>query len=212
MLLQVNTTNCFHYKRNCVYVYKDKIVELAPRWFATTCDNDDDDWNYENEQEQQQTEPTQDQFPTTTENIPTTINDSRNPSHIRSSATGASLNAVNTEIASVTTAMKQHSLASTNYILGTFSRLLIYALEQLLKKFDLCRITTTGVYVTKLELRTANINPFLIRKIYITPSSILYEGPYREEKCVVTRTFVEHQDRFLRVTFRDEGMIIYLTK
>ena len=66
----------------------------------------------------------------------------------------------------------------------------------------------TEVYVTKLELRTAKVNPFLIRKIYITPSTILYEGPYREEKCAVTRQFEEHQDRFLRVTFRDEGEIL----
>jgi hypothetical protein len=190
-------------ERNCVYVYIDKIVEFAPRWFGNTCDNEDEDWDIENEQEQhqQQVEPEGNR-----------IDDSLNLPHIRSSATGVPLNAANTQIASMTTAMKKHSLTSTNYILGTFSRLLIYALEQLLKKYELCRITPTGVYATKLELRTANINPFLIRKIYITPATILYEGPYREEKCAVTREFVEHQDRFLRVTFRDEGMIVDLTK
>ena len=82
----------------------------------------------------------------------------------------------------------------------------MHALEQLLSKYELCRIPVTGVFVTKLELRTANINASLIRKIYITPSTVLYEGPYREEKCAVTRHFEKHQDRFLRVAFRDEGL------
>ena len=197
---------------NYVCLLIDKIVEFAPRWFARTCDNEDEDWDNENEQEQQQAEPEEDNLPTTTEDVPTTTNDSSISSHIRSSATGVSINTGNTKIASITTAMARHSLGSTKHHLGTFSRLLISALEQLLKKFQLYKTTKPKVYVTKLELRTANVNPFLIRKIYITPSTVLYEGPYREEKCAVTREYVEHQDRFLRVTFRDEGKILVLTK
>jgi len=151
-------------------------------------------------------------LPTNIEDVPTTTNDSFPSAHIRSSATGASVNTENTRIASITTAMARHSLVSRKHHLGTFSRLLIFALEQLLKKFQLYRTTTPKVYVTKLELRIADVNPFLIRKIYITPSTVLYEGPYREEKCAVTRHYVDHQDRFLRVTFRDEGTILVLTK
>ncbi|CAF2744395.1 unnamed protein product [Rotaria sp. Silwood2] len=64
--------------------------------------------------------------------------------------------------------------------------------------------TKNGIILTKLELRTAKNDSLLTRKIYITPSSILYEGPYCEEKCVVTRQYVQYQDRFLRVAFRDE--------
>ncbi len=190
----------------------DKIVELAPRWFARTCDNDDEDWDIANEQEQQQAEQEEDNLSTNIEDVPTTNNNSSICPHIRSSATGASINTENTTIASITTAMARHSLVSRKHHLGTFSRLLIFALEQLLKKFKLDRTATPKVYVTKLEFRTANVNPFLIRKIYITPSTVLYEGPYREEKCAVTRHYVDHQDRFLRVTFRDEGKILVLTK
>jgi hypothetical protein len=200
---------------NYTRVLIDKIVEFAPRWFAATCDNADEDWDNENkqeEQQQQQAEPEEDRLPITTEDIPTTIDDSSISSHIRSSATGASINKADARIASITTSMTRLSLQSVKHHLGTFSRLLISALEQLLKTYQLYRTTTSRVYVTKLELRTASVNPFLIRKIYITPSTILYEGPYREEKCAVTREYVEHQDRFLRVTFRDEGKILDLTK
>ena len=91
--------------------------------------------------------------------------------------------------------------------LGIFSCLLRFVLKKSLQKYELRRTKTTGVFLTKLELRNVNANPFLIRKVYITPSNILHEGPYREEKCAVTREFVKYQDRFLRVTFRDEGKI-----
>ncbi len=133
--------------------------------------------------------------------MPITTDDSSFSPHIRSSATGASINTADTNIASMT----RNSLWRSKHHLGTFSRLLIYARKQLVKNHQLCRSNTSGVYVTKLELRTGNVNSFLIRKIYITPSTVLYEGPYREEKCAVTRHFEEYQDRFLRVTFRDEG-------
>lgn len=103
--------------------------------------------------------------------------------------------------------MKYHSLAPSRSHLGTFSRLLLYSLEQLVKKCQLRSLRRSGLYVTKLELHTPNVNSFLTRKVYITPSTVLYEGPYREEKCAVTRQYEEHQDRFLRVTFRDEGKI-----
>jgi hypothetical protein len=79
------------------------------------------------------------------------------------------------------------------------------ALEQLRNKHELRWVTDGGVYVTKHELHSINFNLSLIRKVYITPSTILYEGPYQEEKCLVTRHFAQEQDGFLRVSFRDEG-------
>lgn len=145
-------------------------------------------------------------MPTAFDDVTTTTVDSTVSRHVRSSATGVVVNTANTEIASHTTAMIRHTLPSKKLHLGTFSRLLICALDQLLIKKQLY-ITKTKprMYITKLERRTADENPFFIRKIYITPSTIFYEGPYREETCAVTREYIEYQDRFLRVTFRDEG-------
>ena len=139
------------------------------------------------------------------EDVPSVMADSNNISHVRSSATGAYINSEDTQIPSLTAAMKKYSLGFSKHHLGTFSRLLLCALDQLLKKYQLRTLRSSGVYVTKLELRTPNVNSFLIRKIYITPSTVLYEGPYREEKCAITRQYEKYQDRFLRVTFRDEG-------
>ncbi|CAF3656841.1 unnamed protein product [Rotaria sordida] len=180
----------------------DKIVGFAPRWFATTCENEDEDWN--NENEEQQVEQEENQLPISTEDLCNDTNNLSISQHIRSCTTGKFINTADTEIASRVTFMTKPPLIITKRHIGTFSRLLISAFEQLLKKYELCRTQTTGIYVTKLELRTANAEPFLIRKIYITPSTVLYEGPYREEKCAVTRHYVQHQNRFLRITFRDE--------
>ncbi|CAF4541298.1 unnamed protein product, partial [Rotaria sp. Silwood2] len=187
---------------NTLIALTDKIVEFAPRWFATTCDNEDEDWN--NENEEQQVEQEENQVPTTTEDLSNSTENSFISQHIRSCTTGRFINTTNTERISITSATAKHLFVQTKHHPGTFSRLLICALEQLLKKYELCRTKTTEIYATKLELRTANVEPFLIRKIYITPSTVLYEGPYREEKCAVTRYFVQHQNRFLRVAFRDE--------
>jgi hypothetical protein len=121
------------------------------------------------------------------------------------SSTGASVNVSYDEQILITTNMTKLSKLAKEHQLGIFSRLLLFALTGLMKKHELRRITTTGMYVTKHESRTFKAIPFLIRKIYITPSTIFYEGPYREEKCAVTRHFEKQQDRFLRVTFRDEG-------
>ena len=61
------------------------------------------------------------------------------------------------------------------------------------------------IFVTRHELYPINPNVALIRKVYITPSTVLYEGPYQEEKCSVMRHFASVQNGFLRITFRDEG-------
>ena len=88
--------------------------------------------------------------------------------------------------------------------LGSLSRLLLLAIDELKRCHELV-LTTDKIYVTKHELRMEKTDLFLIRKIYITPSSFLYEGPYREEKCRVTRQYENEQDCFLRISFRDEG-------
>ena len=175
----------------------DKIIEFAPRWLHDTCDHEDEVWD-ENELSQlTEEQPSATNVP---EDIPTNTEDVS--SVVLNSAIGTSIDATNTEptftINNINRSVhKQH--------LGCLSRFLILALKKLQKKHELRQTTIGGVYVTKHELHTINLNPFLIRKVYITPSTILYEGPYREEKCLVTRHFEQQQEGFLRVTFRDEG-------
>jgi hypothetical protein len=133
------------------------------------------------------------------------------PVHLRSSS-GESIKVTSATTVSITTNMARLSSTAKEHHLGTLSRLLLFALNELCGKHELRRESTTGMYITKHELRIAKTNPSLIRKIYITPSNILYEGPFSEEKCAVTREFVHCHDRFLRVSFRDEGeqtVIIY---
>jgi hypothetical protein len=91
--------------------------------------------------------------------------------------------------------------------LGTFSRLLLFALKRLREKHEVHCEPHSRTYVTKHELRSAPSRPFLMRKIYITPSTIFYEGPYQEEKCAAIRLYENEQDQFLRVSFRDEGKL-----
>ncbi|CAF1184734.1 unnamed protein product [Rotaria sordida] len=175
---------------NTLVALTDKIFEFALLWCAKTCDKEDDDWNNQNESEENQL-PDMDDLPITDDDFFISKN-------IRFAATGGFINA---EIASKMTTME--SLGLEKYPGGRLSRLFNLAFEKLLKNYELCR-TASGIVLTRLELRTAKNDSFLTRKIYITPSTILYEGPYYEEKCAVTREYVQYQDRFLRVTFRDE--------
>jgi hypothetical protein len=185
---------------NFNYIFQDKIVEQAPRWFSATCDNDDEDWDNENVEAQ----PEETNMSTIAENISSVNNESSIFVQLRSSS-GAPTKVISPETNSITTNMAKLSFVAKEHHLGTLSRLLLFALNELRGKHELRRETTTGMYATKHELRIAKTNPSLIRKIYITPSNILYEGPFNEEKCAVTRAFVKCQDRFLRVSFRDEG-------
>lgn len=121
------------------------------------------------------------------------------------SSTGASITVSNQDQIEFTTDQSKLTKLTQKHHLGIASRLFIFALAELLKKKQLRRISPSGMYITKQEARSPQTNSNLVRKIYITPSTIFYEGPYREEKCAVTRHFEEYQDRFLRVTFRDEG-------
>jgi hypothetical protein len=121
------------------------------------------------------------------------------------SAIDISIEATNTEKVFPTDNNIRFRVPRQRYHLKHLSHLLIVALEQLRNKHELRQTSIGGVYVTKHELHTINDNLSLGRKVYITPSTILYEGPYQEEKCLVTRHFAEQQDGFLRVIFRDEG-------
>ncbi|CAM2712695.1 unnamed protein product [Rotaria socialis] len=187
---------------NTLIALTDEIAEIAPQLFATVCDNEDEDWHNENEHGRSKLELKKTQMRITIKKPST--DDPFISEYIRSCTTGELINDKDADIASLKTVMKKRSLPSKGYHTGIFGRLINFALKELLKKSEIYQTNTTKIYVTKLELRTINDNPFVMRKIYITPSTILYEGPYHEEKCVVTRQFVQHQDRFLRVTFRDE--------
>ena len=87
---------------------------------------------------------------------------------------------------------------------GVFSRLLMFALHELHKTMQIRTEETTEIYVTTKEIYPKKQTP-LVRKVFVTPSMIVYEGPYNEEQSAVTRHFSEYHDRFLRLAFRDEG-------
>ena len=172
-------------------------MELAPRWLSGICDDDTANWNEEEQAEATETAE-QEQW----QNIAHPTFDGRNRGIHVHSATGQSFR-VSANGPDVVAARNLPSMAD----LGTFSRLLAFSLRELKEKHELRTDPNSGLFVTKHELRSANSKPSLIRKIYITPSTITYEGPYREEKCAVMRQYEEQQDQFLRVSFRDEGEI-----
>jgi len=96
--------------------------------------------------------------------------------------------------------------SGTGYF-GSLSRFLCLALDELHRKPQVQQ-TREGSYMMKHELRRVKTNTTShIRKVSITPSSIYYEGPQSEEYCAVTRHFIQFEDRFLRISFRDEGKL-----
>ncbi|CAF1664186.1 unnamed protein product, partial [Adineta ricciae] len=168
----------------------NKIIEFAPRWLHYFCDNEDQEEEEEEEEEVERT--------STTASIPMEVDF---PSFDILLATGSLVNMTSTEPLCLTGAMVR-SIRKDE--LGYPSRFLVIALNELRRKHELRRNSDSGIYVTKHELHKINKNSFFIRKIYITPCTILYEGPYREERCPVTRKFAREQEGFLRVSFRDE--------
>ena len=135
------------------------------------------------------------------------VNVANLPPHLISSAIGTWINASDTESVFSTDIIRQFNALGRNHRLRYYhlSSFLKRALIELGKKHELRRTIDKRLYVTKHESYSVHANSSLVRKVYITPSTILYEGPYQEEKCVVTRHYVREQDRFLRVNFRDEG-------
>ncbi|CAF1163510.1 unnamed protein product [Rotaria sordida] len=177
----------------------DKIVEFAPRWLHETCDHEDGNWD-----EDEQAKRGEDQSTVTRIAENECIDSDDVPSVIIHSAIGTSIDATNTEQIFLTNNINRLNVLVQKHRLGYLSRFLILALKQLQNKHELRQTTDGGIFVTKHELHTIHSSSSFIRKVYITPSTILYEGPYREEKCLVTRHFEKQQDRFLRVSFRDE--------
>jgi hypothetical protein len=175
-------------------------VQFAPRWLHQTCENEDEDWG-----EDEQVRHTENQ-PIASNTIENTSSDVHNSSSfVVQLATGKSIDTWNTEPILSANNITRLIASIDGQHLGYLSRFLILALRQLLKKHELRQTTIDGVCVTKHELYSSNFNSFLIRKVYITPSTILYEGPYQEEKCLVTRHYTHVQDGFMRISFRDEG-------
>lgn len=96
--------------------------------------------------------------------------------------------------------------------LGVFSQLLLHALTVLRRRRELRRDLINNFCLIRNELRSNNQRTLLTRKVYITPSTIVYEGPYYEEKCAVTRMYKDNHDQFLRVIFRDERKTMITTQ
>jgi hypothetical protein len=177
------------------FFFVDKIIEFAAQWISTS-DYVEEDWDREEEEEEEN--PSSLQTSMITMAIPqenTTCSNSMNVER-----------AVTSKISQITL---DRQLLSTRG-LGSLSRLLLLAINELKQRHELV-LTTDKKYVTKHEWKMEKTDAFLIRKIYITPSSFLYEGPYREEKCLVTRQFENEQDCFLRISFRDEGKHSFLS-
>ena len=172
----------------------DKIVGFAPLWQSTSDNPDDEDWDEEQDDSSAVEEP---ECETRTYDLPKAL----------LSATGKPLHpAAPTTITVQLGRMNISDLhrSGTGYF-GSLSRFLCLALDELNQKHQLDQ-TETGAYMMKHEPRRVKSSAIShIRKVSITPSSIYYEGPQAEEYCAVTRRFIEFEDRFLRISFRDEG-------
>ena len=188
------------YERSKMTFCIDKIIEFAPRWLHDTCDNEDEDWD---EDDSSQTIEQGSTMNDVVENAPNSV-DHLSPITVPS-AIGSLIDATNTVPAFSLDNKIRFQSQTQRCRLGCLSRFLILALNQLQQKNALRRTTIDGVFVTRHELYPVHPNVSLIRKVYITPATVLYEGPYREEKCSVTRYFASEEDGFLRVTFCDEG-------
>ncbi|UJR19685.1 hypothetical protein I4U23_022819 [Adineta vaga] len=159
----------------------DKIIEFAAAWLSICGDDDDEDSTEEKPEAQ------------------TSVNTSISFPSRRSESTDLS-NMTTVKMSQMMLSRLPSSASSP----GLLSHLLLRAIKEL-KRYHEIVVNSDNVYITKNELILNKADSFLIRKIYITPPSFLYEGPYREEKCRVTRQFESEQDCFLRVSFRDEN-------
>lgn len=176
-----------------------KIIEYAPRWLQKTCENEND-WG-----EDEQSPLTESQSVVTDETENSISIDDNSPQIFVQSAMGVEINATETEAVFPIDNISRLNIKGQEGYLGHLSWFLKRAIRQLKEKHELRRTPVDRIIVTKHELYFNHPNSMLIRKIYITPSTLLYEGPYHEEKCFVTRRFTHVQDGFLRVCFRDEG-------
>jgi hypothetical protein len=167
----------------------DKIIEFAHLWQPTSEKANGEDWNDDEEEEDASTIQSY---------------DASRPLY---SATGKPLNTGSSSSISIELFhVKLKDLNDpTSDRIGSLGRLLCLGLFELRRKQQLVQ-TVSGIYLTKHEIRVLKPNDMSsIRKVFITPSTMHYEGPYIEEACAVTRYFSDLQDCFLRVSFRDEG-------
>lgn len=180
---------------NIVINCAEKIVTYASYWFHEICGEENEN----------------DTTTTTTEESPMNMenddDDDDNPSMTVLSAMGTLINVKDTDFVLSTDNIDRLNIQGRKKFPGHLSWLLMRALKELQAHHELRRTKTDGIFVSKHELHSdsSSSNIMSIRKIYITPSTILYEGPYNEEKCLVTRQFSQVNDGFLRVCFRDES-------
>ncbi|UJR11158.1 hypothetical protein I4U23_015339 [Adineta vaga] len=179
--------------QNTLIVCVDKIIEFSHLWQPTSEDPIEENWNDESNPN----------IETNAEDSVTNTYQLLKPLH---SATGMRIDSVSSSTITVEinglNLRKLHS--STVGYFGSLSRLICLALDELNRTYQLCQ-TETGAYVTRQEMRQSQSNELsFIRKIFITPTSIHYEGPHPEQYCAVTRQFANVQHCFLRVSFRDE--------
>ncbi|CAF1156330.1 unnamed protein product [Rotaria sordida] len=181
----------------------DKIIEFAPRWQPTSEKSNDEDWNDEEEEEEEDGDKEDDKEKRANDESTIRTYHVLPPLY---SATGKPLNtATSTSVTIDLSRIKLKDLYhSNNDRIGSLSRLLCLGLFELRRKHQLNQ-TISGIYLTKQEMRAFKSKEiFSIRKVFITPSTIQYEGPHFEEACAVIRYFSKFQDCFLRVSFRDE--------
>lgn len=168
----------------------DKITEFAHRWQPTSEKSNGEDWNDDADDED---DPPRIE---SCEGSPSLCSPTDKLSHTVS-PTSFSIDLVPSE-------SKDLSDSSYSHI-GSLGRLLCLGLFELRRKHQLNQIGS-GIYVTKQEIRAVKVNDMSsLRKVFITPSAMHYEGPHVEEACAVIRNFSYLQDCFLRVSFRDEG-------
>ncbi|CAF1105581.1 unnamed protein product, partial [Didymodactylos carnosus] len=153
-----------------------KITELAFEWKNSCVNVDDAEEEHEVEQVQLPQQEQESTVETSDQPIPTIILKSTSGDIIPSSTTFC----LPIEEKGVKRLLNRVITQTQNRRLGALSRLLLLALKELKMKHEL-RITRSGIFVTKHELKTLNIDSYSIRKIYITPCNILYEGPFRDE-------------------------------
>jgi hypothetical protein len=175
----------------------DKIFEFAHLWQPTSEKPNDEDWDDEQDANNE------------TEVLEPIIMTYRLPKPL-DSAIGKPLDPGSSTTATIKLGrMKLRDLHSSGAsYFGSLTRLLCLGLDELHRKHQLYQ-TESGAYVMRQEMRQSKSNQMsFVRKVFITPATIHYEGPHPEEHSTVTRQFIDLQDRFIRVSFRDEGKLL----
>lgn len=70
------------------------------------------------------------------------------------------------------------------------------------------RVSSTFVF-KPIEVANDPTAPFQCLHIAVTPTTMIFEGPFPERSNRVMRTYIKNQDCFLRVSFQDENRLQY---